>query len=616
MSYSTEWDPLQGVGSSVYDELAYLQQENTLKPTLDDFALAPGQLDALVGASPAAESDHTVHLSPHQLYGDVSYSSPSYSVSPMDGSVSFSAPAGRSLSFEGGAPSPIPALSPPRSGTAFSSPSSSASSYGGVVSPRQLPLQGQPGLLPPVEVYSLAPSGLAAPPQRPGFARRGSSTGDGPSWFADAQEQYLTQQYQKQQQQHDYQPYPQQPMYAPPPQPDFAQHRSPHRGSFSTPGQPHMSPYSRLAGQAALDRRGSTGNLRYDAMVRSGAVGRDPRASPVRRASLVAMGDATPPRPHAVKRRGSRLSIAVPPLPSGDVPQASPLEQSQSSEEIDQILQMVDMMGSFDHAPQGQAMQLQASTSSQGHARYQQQRPPPLQLNTSQLPMPAPFTGTIEVSGVALDPEDLEMLVSPDPNQYQDGVFGSRAYPASAPAWQTTFNQGPPPPMPQYSQASYGHYPTSSAYPPAQYAPYPAPPYSAGLAPPASFAPSRPHSAPGVTDPAPGLVPPPLLRRGSSLRDSTTAEKAAPAPAPASAVLAAPPKPPAKTPKKGVGKKAKKDAGGIGGMFVNYGASDAKKLLSGVAPSGSSKRKREEEEAARLAALAAKEGGQEGEVAA
>jgi len=279
------------------------------------------------------------------------------------------------------------------------------------------------------------------------------------------------------------------------------------------------------------------------------------------------------------------------------------------------------MMSSFDNSPQGQAMQLQASTSSQGHARYTQQRPPPLQLNTSQPPMPPPFTGTIEVSGVALDPEDLEMLVSPDPNQYQDGVMSSststRAYPASAPAWQTTFNQGPPPPMPQYSQASYGHYPTLPVYPPAQYAPYPAPPHSTGLAPPASFAPSRPHSAPGIAEPAPGLAPPPLLRRGSSLRDSATSDKSAPvAPAPAPATAAAPTKAPIKTPKKGVGKKAKKDAGGIGGMFVNYGASDAKKLLSGVAPSGSSKRKREEEEAARLAALAAKEEGKAGEVAA
>jgi hypothetical protein len=32
-------------------------------------------------------------------------------------------------------------------------------------------------------------------------------------------------------------------------------------------------------------------------------------------------------------------------------------------------------------------------------------------------------------------------------------------------------------------------------------------------------------------------------------------------------------------------------------MFINFTTKDAKKLLSGVAPSGSSKRKREEEEA-------------------
>lgn len=34
-------------------------------------------------------------------------------------------------------------------------------------------------------------------------------------------------------------------------------------------------------------------------------------------------------------------------------------------------------------------------------------------------------------------------------------------------------------------------------------------------------------------------------------------------------------------------------------MFINFTSNDAKKLLSGVAPSGSSKRKREEEELAR-----------------
>lgn len=37
-------------------------------------------------------------------------------------------------------------------------------------------------------------------------------------------------------------------------------------------------------------------------------------------------------------------------------------------------------------------------------------------------------------------------------------------------------------------------------------------------------------------------------------------------------------------------------------MFINFTSKDANKLLSGVAPSGSSKRKREEEEAAAAAA--------------
>jgi hypothetical protein len=39
-------------------------------------------------------------------------------------------------------------------------------------------------------------------------------------------------------------------------------------------------------------------------------------------------------------------------------------------------------------------------------------------------------------------------------------------------------------------------------------------------------------------------------------------------------------------------------------MFINFTSKDANKLLSGVAPSGSSKRKREEEEQARVAKMA------------
>ena len=46
---------------------------------------------------------------------------------------------------------------------------------------------------------------------------------------------------------------------------------------------------------------------------------------------------------------------------------------------------------------------------------------------------------------------------------------------------------------------------------------------------------------------------------------------------------------PSKARKSGAGK-------GLASMFVNFSASDANALLSGVAPSGSSKRKREEEE--------------------
>lgn len=272
---------------------------------------------------------------------------------------------------------------------------------------------------------------------------------------------------------------------------------------------------------------------------------------------------------------------------------------------------------------------------------------------------PTSFGGSIDISGVRLSEEDMALLDEPDYN-YED-----RQYPASAPAWQTSFNLGRSGPHPPYQQNFNA--PRYTAAPLSPH--YPAPHYtSAPLAPPLSYshadidgpltAPPRPRSTPILEQQATFGAPPPLSGGGTRRRRSSVDDAASYAlasriyainsgytydqqpnshqsysysrPAPthrhtyspslstssissASSPVAVhrlpaqattPRTPPTKvaSPRKTrTSPTKKKGAGGVP-MFVNFGASDSKKLLSGVAPSGSSKRRREEQEAAAAAA--------------
>lgn len=288
------------------------------------------------------------------------------------------------------------------------------------------------------------------------------------------------------------------------------------------------------------------------------------------------------------------------------------------------------------------------------------------QLDASQgsalAPPPTSFGGSIDISGVRLSEEDMALLDEPD---YYNS--DQRQYPASAPAWQTSFNFGPSGPHPPFQQRSsiprYTAAPLSPHYPTSQYT-------SASLAPPLLYshadfdgplsAPLRPRSTPILEQQATFAAPPPLSgggvrRRRSSVDDAASYALASPiyainssytydqqpnlqqlysysrpaptqrhaySPSPSASSISSASSPvavhrlPAQaiTPRTSPTKLAsprktrasptkKKGAGGLP-MFVNFGASDSKKLLSGVAPSGSSKRRREEQEAAAQAAAA------------
>ncbi|ORY89781.1 hypothetical protein BCR35DRAFT_158736 [Leucosporidium creatinivorum] len=276
-------------------------------------------------------------------------------------------------------------------------------------------------------------------------------------------------------------------------------------------------------------------------------------------------------------------------------------------------------------------------------------------------PPPTSFGGSIDISGVRLSEEDMALLDEPDYD------YDHRQYPASAPAWQTSFNFGPSGPHPPFQSRSNALHYTAAPLSPH----YPAPQYtSASLAPPLAYshadfdaplsAPLRPRSTPILEQQATFAAPPPVSgsgvrRRRSSVDDVASYAHASPIsainssytydqqPNPSQSYPYARPAPTqrhtystspsassmssasspvavhrlpgqAATPRTSPTKIAsprktrtsptkKKGAGGLP-MFVNFGASDSKKLLSGVAPSGSSKRRREEQEAAAAAAAA------------
>lgn len=279
------------------------------------------------------------------------------------------------------------------------------------------------------------------------------------------------------------------------------------------------------------------------------------------------------------------------------------------------------------------------------------------QLSASQGSSLAPpsFGAGIEISGVRLSEEDMALLDEPDYD------YDNRQYPASAPAWQTSFNFGPSGPHPPFQQRSHAPHYTAAPLSPHYSAPqYTSPPLAAPLPyyhtdydGPIS-APLRPRSTP-ILEQQPTFAAPPsfsgggVRRRRSSVDDAASYALASPSytvnssytyeqsadsqqaypysrpapthrhtysPSPSASSISSASSPvavhrlPAQstTPRTSPTKLAsprktrtsptkKKGAGGLP-MFVNFGASDSKKLLSGVAPSGSSKRRREEQEAA------------------
>ncbi|BGO92033.1 hypothetical protein NBRC10512_001014 [Rhodotorula toruloides] len=248
---------------------------------------------------------------------------------------------------------------------------------------------------------------------------------------------------------------------------------------------------------------------------------------------------------------------------------------------------------------------------------------------------------SISISGVTLGEEDLALLE--DPSLTSD-VYDSpsRSYPASASAWRTTFDlpPAPPPPVPPFPHAHYTSYNDQYLSPTKPVSTYTLS-HSSSMN---SLAlPPNPHqraySAQGhlprsvsSQDPFLSSSPPrassSVLRRRSSVDSVNLAasygrhpyppplpQQQQPPQQPFPAVLqpappqgvarpsTPPPKPaqansksPSKTTpkrKRGSPTKTKQPAA----MFINYSSQDAKKLLSGVAPSGSSKKKREEDEA-------------------
>ncbi|GAA5823528.1 hypothetical protein JCM3770_000328 [Rhodotorula araucariae] len=410
----------------------------------------------------------------------------------------------------------------------------------------------------------------------------------------------------------------------------------------TTPRSPASYP-----SDASRGCRGSTGGYPDSPAHRT-----TPRKAPAITTSVDANGSPT----KSIRRRVARLSIEVPPPtraslsaslpPTGYLslsPRASFASAAASAEaelseasvrEVEQLLGELGPIlesGGYEHAAVASSPMMQARTAP-----------------TAYDPGAFPPT-TISISGVTLAEEDLRFLDDPSlclPDAF-DSPTDARAYPQSAPAWRTSFDLPPPPPPMQSSHSlrsgcrpipaatSYtlthltsvsslapsqnphvrAYSAQGSVHQPRDYAQPPLPAATARrrrssvdsaalAAAPPPFWPSgtanyRYHPAfepriPGVLQPVPPadadfsrrpVTPPPrTVTLAASVGEGMPATPA--------------PSTPTTTPKRKRGSptKAKQPVA----MFVNYSAQDAKKLLNGVAPSGSTKKRREEEDAFRL----------------
>ncbi|GAA5865176.1 hypothetical protein JCM1840_003933 [Sporobolomyces johnsonii] len=537
-------------------------------------------------------------------------------------------------------PSPVPpALSP------ASSASASSSAYSSLVSPTPYvartspPTGSQSALLPSANIHEESPTGC------------GQRKAQGSSWFAERQEAY------PQQPTFDFTSYALAPCASAPPSTPHRQsissshlYRSP--SAYSTASSPPISPFHRTTTPKPytrpLRRRSSTGTCSLNSPTRRGS-----QSTYAMAPQVVVDANGSPSR---AGRRQASLTIELPPayglrvrLPTiGASPQVPPQETFSSASmptsasadsetglseasmfEVEQLLgdmgSILEPQGTsgFDSntipasAPYSPRSSVPGGTYA---AQSSLQRPSP--PNTSHVPT------SISISGVTLAAEDLALFDTP--TLFSAG-FDTRSYPASAPAWRTSFDLPPLPPSssrapwdysPQYAPSSYsadslppppdhyqvqygGHLRSASA--PRQIV-YPPPPNS-----PTSSTKRRRSSidTASLASHTFNLSPPPAASRASytygppppALQHYQLPLPLQPAPGPYSS---SPPVSPTVSPGRPSPKptpKRKRAANKPAvAMFVNYSASDAKKLLSGVAPSGSSKRRREEEEAARLLA--------------
>lgn len=246
--------------------------------------------------------------------------------------------------------------------------------------------------------------------------------------------------------------------------------------------------------------------------------------------------------------------------------------------------------GPHDHVPQPASAPHWQTSFSQAHSTPSRARDAaPLYSNATRR----------DTDGNPIPPRPLSAMAyhtpQPPPRLYVSTAAATEpdSYrpPMSAPAWQTTFEipkYCAPPATPVFQQKTspYLQAPHTVATGSMPYlAPYS---YSAAtqhyLNPlpeqqkyynfSQSAPPARPRSAPAMNDD----VPPPTPTRPSKAKKASTS-----------------------TPKSRA-KASTKASAGSGSNFVNFTSADASKLLTGVAPSGSSKRKREEEEEAAQAA--------------
>lgn len=404
-------------------------------------------------------------IAPDELYGyGVSaegYPAPAYTFAPQ-----------RTASY-GTTPSPgLPALSPSSAASFTSSSFSSTVSplhYGSTATtPEQ---QRSAGLMPPARIDGGGGGGDY------------SSQHDGRDggFFASAQDSYMQQQ---QCARYEGQPAPYPPSSStfvlPPAAPSTPRrhppashlYRSP--SAYSVASTPTTSPYYRASTpRSAISRRRSVDGL---------ADSPTKRATPRKVQAVTTSVDANG-SPVKTVRRVARLSIEVPPAgqrgsaplsaPPSTLPppswstapppsfslQTEPISSLSASSPSDQVLseaavreveQLLGELGpiletgAFEQteevndesfiqlSPRAQARMPGGSYPSDGRA-------PPM---------------SISISGVTLGEEDLALL--DDPSLTSDGYDGydSRSYPASAPAWRTTFDLPPPPvpPLPPHSQ--------------------------------------------------------------------------------------------------------------------------------------------------------------------